>query len=188
MYDGDSIGEAPVASGALRAATTAVARRTAPRRVSELACWDRPSCASAIARYRTAAAVTLPRGVADIPIGGLWLHFMQWLEDDLVPQLPDLGGEAAPLVVKQAINYCPNNGAFDLIPIHVGTVYPDGESVVIRPGTGMAVGWNPCFDAMTVTFTVDPDGAQGYINFERGKRVGKLSCDDCESALASYLL
>ena len=87
-------------------------------------CWDRPSCAASIARYRAgvAAPELLPK---------LWHFFLAWLEEDIVPQLPDHGGDAAPLVVKtDTTNYCADNGPFEFIPVHVATVFPDSNVTI----------------------------------------------------------
>eukprot|EP00937_MAST-01D_sp_MAST-1D-sp2_P000953 g953.t1 len=112
----------------------------------------------------------------------MWEHFMAWLEDDLLPELPEHGGDAAPDAVKtDATNYCGANGPFEFIPVHVGTIFPN-STVELDLSAGK-MGFTACYNKMTVSYTTHAPGGGdggdrwGYIHFTRGLP-RSLTCDD----------
>ena len=117
---------------------------------------------------------------ASLPI--LWHRFMSWLEDEVVPQLPDHGGDAAPISAKtDPVNYCKDNGAFEFIPVHVGTVFLDSNVTLDLSKSRM--GFDACYSKMEVSFASHAPGGEqggdqwGYIHFTRGLP-RSLTCDD----------
>ena len=76
-------------------------------------------------------------------------------------------------------NWCPNNGAFEFVPIHVGNVKLNTTVKLNLTGRG----YTPCYETMEVSYMpVSPDGRHGgdrwgYIHFTRPKPSG-LFCED----------
>jgi hypothetical protein len=156
-------------------AATVATVLAAPTSATAAPCWDRPSCALSIAQYR--AGVVAP---AKQP--KLWHAFMSWLENGILPQLHDHGGDAAPHSTKtDATNYCADNGPYEFIPVHVGTVWLNTNITIDL--TDGEKGFDACYSKMTVSYSTHAPGGQeggeswGYVHFERGVPKS-LTCDD----------
>lgn len=142
-------------------------------------CWDRSSCAAAVAKFHSQAEEGHPLSAIT---KRLLRDFMSWVEKDVLHQIPDYGGNGAPVSVKtDKSNYCANNGPFDFIPIHLGTIFPN--SSITLDLSNFSFGFDACFSRMEVSYTTyAPGGEQGgeswgYIHFKRSLP-RSLTCDD----------
>jgi len=154
----------------LLCATTATA-------AAHTACHDRPSCLALVARFE-AQSLASPRGAL---LPKAWHRAVSAVKA-LAASLPDRGGAlAAPAHKADPSNFCADNGPFEFIPIHVGTVFPNSTAKLDLRGQG----FNPCYHTMDVDFrpcapgegaACDPE-VSGYVHFTR-PLPRSATCDD----------
>jgi len=121
-------------------------------------CWDKASCLAAIDAVEGNFTSRAPR----------WLHRglqatrLYVLTDMEATSLPD-GGSSRQKTPPSSKDWCPNNGAFEFIPIHVGTIFPNQTVRLNLEGRG----YKACYTTMEVSFQAHGDNKWGYIHFKR---------------------
>ena len=118
---------------------------------------------------------------AHTPLPTIW-HRAIAMAKDTAGALPDHGGDFAAEELKaDPSNFCADNGPFEFIPIHVGTIFPNSTVKLNLDGRG----FEPCYKTMEVEFApcapgtpapCDPTVA-GYVHFKRPLPRSPV-CDD----------